>query len=78
MMRYINYASYVLRHKWHVFWAGCRIGVPLVALMHDNSKFLTEIDNFVAGVEGAGRKPNTEITNAIRARLNSQLKASAA
>ena len=46
--------------------------------MHDNSKFLTEIDNFVAGVEGAGRKPNTEITNAIRARLNSQLKASAA
>jgi predicted metal-dependent hydrolase len=46
--------------------------------MHDNSRFLTEIDNFVATVEGAGRKPNTEIANAIRARMNSQLKANAA
>jgi len=46
--------------------------------MHDNSRFLTEIDNFVASVEGSGRKPNTEIANAIRARMNSQLKANAA
>jgi hypothetical protein len=46
--------------------------------MHDNSGFLTEIDNFVAAVEGSGRKPNTDIANAIRARMNNQLKANAA
>lgn len=46
--------------------------------MHDNSGFLTEIDNFVASVEGSGRKPNTDIANAIRARMNNQLKANAA
>jgi uncharacterized protein len=32
----------------------------------------------VASVEGSGRKPNTEIANAIRARMSSQLKANAA
>ncbi|GLR25487.1 metal-dependent hydrolase [Limnobacter litoralis] len=45
---------------------------------HDNSHYLREIDNFVAQVEQAGRKPNDEIANAIRARMNSQLKQNAA
>ncbi len=45
---------------------------------HDNSNYLKEIDQFVASVEQSGRAPNKEITNAIRARMNSQLKANAA
>ncbi|WP_370260893.1 metal-dependent hydrolase [Limnobacter sp.] len=45
---------------------------------HDNSHLLEEIDSFVAKVEKSGRAPNTDITNAIRARMNSQLKANAA
>jgi len=32
--------SYVLRHKWFVFVAGYRLGVPWRAFIHDNSKFL--------------------------------------
>lgn len=39
MRRYLAYASYVLRHKWFVFVAGCQLGVPWLALLHDNSKF---------------------------------------
>lgn len=39
MRRHLSYASYLLRHKWFVFVAGCRLGIPWLALMHDNSKF---------------------------------------
>ena len=46
--------------------------------MHDNSEYLNHIDAFVQKIEGAGRQPNTELQSAIRARMNGQLKASAA
>ncbi|MCQ8895428.1 metal-dependent hydrolase [Limnobacter humi] len=46
--------------------------------MHDNSQFLERIDGFVKQVEGSGRAPNEELQQAIRSRMNSQLKASAA
>lgn len=46
--------------------------------MHDNSEFLKLIDGFVAEVEAADRKPNEEIAQAIRARMNNQLQANLA
>lgn len=44
---------------------------------HDNSRLLNEIDDFVSQVEKSGRQPNEAVGNAIRARLNNQLKANA-
>ena len=39
-MSHLRYLSYVLRHKWHVLWAGCWLGVPIWRLLiHDLSKF---------------------------------------
>jgi hypothetical protein len=41
MKRHTKYLSYVLRHKWHVFWAALRLGVnPWQAFIHDWHKFL--------------------------------------
>jgi uncharacterized protein DUF5662 len=41
MRAHLKYLSYVLRHKWFVFLAGLKLGVPFVALItHDWSKFL--------------------------------------
>lgn len=40
MMAHLQYLSYVLRHKWHVFVAGRALGLPLWQLLvHDLSKF---------------------------------------
>jgi hypothetical protein len=39
--RHWKYILYVLRHKWHVFWAGIWLGVdPVSLLLHDWDKFL--------------------------------------
>jgi hypothetical protein len=38
-MKYFRYLSYVVRHKWYVFVACCRLGIPLRGLAHDLSKF---------------------------------------
>jgi hypothetical protein len=41
MKAHFNYFKYVIRHKWFVFLAGLKLGVPLLALItHDWSKFL--------------------------------------
>jgi hypothetical protein len=40
--RHWQYGKYLLRHKWFVFVAGCRLGIPWLALLHDNSKFLPD------------------------------------
>lgn len=41
MKRHIAYAKYVLRHKWFVFKACLKLGVPLwIAVFHDWDKFL--------------------------------------
>lgn len=37
--RYSTYLGYVLRHKWYVFTAACRLGIPWRGLVHDLSKF---------------------------------------
>jgi hypothetical protein len=40
MRRHLAYLQYVLRHKWYVLNSGWSLGIPLLALLHDNSKFL--------------------------------------
>lgn len=41
MIDHFAYLHYVLRHKWHVFRASRKLGVPLVqSILHDASKFL--------------------------------------
>jgi hypothetical protein len=41
MSPHLRYLSYVLRHKWFVFWAGVKIGVSLRQLIvHDWTKLL--------------------------------------
>ena len=39
MTKHWRYLMYVLRHKWYVFIYGCQLGIPWLALLHDNSKF---------------------------------------
>lgn len=43
MGRHWQYLKYVVRHKWFVFWACLKQGVPLwIALLHDWDKFLPD------------------------------------
>jgi hypothetical protein len=40
MLAHLRYLSYMLRHKWHVFYAGYHLGVPIWRLLiHDWTKF---------------------------------------
>lgn len=39
MKRHLKYLSYVLRHKWFVFLAACKLGIPWLGIIHDLSKF---------------------------------------
>jgi hypothetical protein len=36
--RHIRYGWYLVRHKWFVFVAGCKLGIPWLAALHDLSK----------------------------------------
>lgn len=36
--RHWNYAKYLFRHKWYVFLAGRKLGIPILSALHDNSK----------------------------------------
>jgi hypothetical protein len=40
--RHWAYFTYVARHKWFVFVAGRRLGIPVLAALHDNSKLLPD------------------------------------
>lgn len=41
--RHWQYLKYVLRHKWHVFWAGLWLRVPIWSLIiHDWDKFMPD------------------------------------
>ena len=40
MKAHLKYLSYVLRHKWYVFIACCRMGIVWQGITHDLSKFL--------------------------------------
>jgi len=39
-MKHLQYLSYMLRHKWFVFLECCKLGIPLLGIIHDWSKFL--------------------------------------
>ena len=41
-MKHWRYLGYVVRHKWYVFLAACRISVPWLGIIHDWSKFLPD------------------------------------
>ena len=38
MIRFVTYLWYVIRHKWFVFVACCRLGIPWLGVVHDLSK----------------------------------------
>lgn len=64
MRKHAKYLSYVIRHKWFVFIACCRLGIPLAGLIHDWSKFLPSewfpyVENFY------GTRKSTEALDAI-------------
>ena len=42
MGRHWQYLKYVVVHKYWVFLAGWELGIPWLALLHDNSKFLPD------------------------------------
>ena len=39
MKAHITYLKYILRHKWFVFLACCKLGIPWLGIVHDLSKF---------------------------------------
>ncbi len=39
-MKYLRHLRYVVRHKWFVFLAACRLGIPWLGVIHDWTKFL--------------------------------------
>ncbi len=41
-MKHLQYASYVMRHKWYVFVECCKLGIPLLGIIHDWSKLLPD------------------------------------
>lgn len=40
MKAHLSYLVYVLKHKWFVFVECCKLGIPLLGVFHDWSKFL--------------------------------------
>jgi len=38
MIKYFKYLHYVLKHKYYVFIECCKLGIPLIGLIHDWSK----------------------------------------
>jgi hypothetical protein len=41
-MIYLKYLKTLLRHKWFVFVEACKLGIPLLGVLHDLSKFLPD------------------------------------
>jgi hypothetical protein len=39
-VKHLKYLRYVVLHKWYVFVACCKLGIPLRGIVHDWSKFL--------------------------------------
>lgn len=38
-MKHLKYLWYVIKHKWYVFVECCKLGIPLLGIIHDVSKF---------------------------------------
>lgn len=41
-MKHLLNLRYLIIHKWWVFYYGCQLGIPWLALLHDNSKFTSQ------------------------------------
>ncbi len=55
---HVRYGIYLLRHKWYVFLAGWKLGIPVLAALHDNSKFRpSEWFSYVNSFYGGERTP---------------------
>jgi len=39
-MIYLNYLKSLLKHKWYVFVECCKLGIPVMGIIHDWSKFM--------------------------------------
>jgi hypothetical protein len=55
---HLRYLGYVLRHKWFVFLEACRLGIPLLGLVHDLDKFLPSMWFPYVEVFYGGKKPS--------------------
>jgi hypothetical protein len=42
MDQYAKYFAYVIKHKWYVFLACCKLGIWYRGILHDNSKLLPD------------------------------------
>jgi hypothetical protein len=42
MKKFFLYTKNLLRHKYFVFLEACKLGIPLIGLFHDSSKFLPD------------------------------------
>lgn len=42
MNKYLKYLKALLRHKWFVLLESCKLGIPLLGIVHDISKFLPD------------------------------------
>lgn len=42
-MKTFKYLSYIIRHKWFVFIAACKLGIPWRGITHDLSKLMPAI-----------------------------------
>jgi len=56
-----RYCWYICRHKWFVFLACCRLGIPFAGIVHDLSKFrpsefIPYARNFYGGKDGKGSR----------------------
>jgi hypothetical protein len=62
-VKHLRYFRYIVRHKWFVFLAGCELGIPFLAAMHDNSKFRPSewrpYANFFYGPKAVQRRDST-------------------
>ena len=60
MIRYDKYLWYLLRHKWYVFVECCKMGMPIMGILHDWSKFRpSEFIPYAKHFFGPGRSIHT-------------------
>lgn len=58
-----RYLKYVVRHKWYVFLAACRLGIPWRGLTHDLSKLRpSEFFAYAEFFYGTGHRPWSQVT----------------
>lgn len=69
-----RYLWYLLRHKFWVFVYGIRLGIPLLALMHDQSKFDPEewgpYADWFYGYEGGPYAPHQSVHDYTQRKLD--------